>query len=227
MINSFSNQSLKNNICSNTAIVLGRVVFEARVRFLGPGDVTWPHWRFNCSSFLNYDIRPDHREQGPFWYGRVCVKLLAFLAAFEDRCRWNANYPWPWSWTRAQFKGWARPKPQSGRLSLFRSEALELPKATECLSGDTLSSPFITCVTHLECVGMTVCECGCVGGSSAYAFVSIVKWESLVLSGHLLEATFVPHDAADLKAALSPSHCLMPLKAMPQIIFQMFFSLMF
>lgn len=150
--------------------------------------------RLNCSSFLNADIRPHRRGQGPFWYERVSAMLLASPAAFEDGCRWNANYPGPRGWTRAQFKGWAG----CSRTSKRRDESVPLrgSSTTEgrCLSGDTLSTPFH--YMHYTTPPSRVRGCGCI------CFVSAVKMKSSCPLRPCIRRYFSVCDA-DLKATLS------------------------
>lgn len=138
--------------------------------------------------------------------------LLAFPTAFEDGCRWNANYPGPWGWTRVQFKGWAG----CSRTSKQRAESVPLrgSPTTEgrCLSGDTLSTPFhhMRYTTRLQrvCVGGTlVCICFC---KHSKMRGSCPRW---LQTGRY----FSLHDAADLKA-LSLSHCLYSLSFWKQCL---------
>ena len=150
--------------------------------FPGSCYMTWPQWTFNSSSFFNCGIRPRSWGQGPLWYEHacVCVMLLAFPAAFEDGCRWNANYLRPRGRTRAQFKDWAGCSRTSKLLGWICS-ALRL----SCLQSPipqlrrTLFPFHYMHYTSTE-RGFDWLYALMWGPLSAYAFVSMLKWEALV-----------------------------------------------
>lgn len=187
--------------------------------FCCQGPVDW-HWWFNCSSFLNCDTRPHSGGQGPFWYGRVCATLLALHAAFEDGCRWNVNYCRPRGWTRAQFKGWAGCSPTSKRWA--ESVPLRGPSTTEgrCLSGDTLSTPFTTCVTQPpppEWVGVSV------GAYVRICFCKDSKMKGSCPQWPCIRGYFSLCDAADSSATLL-TVCLYAVPFIKQRLLQYFTS---
>lgn len=102
----------------------GLVVLEAFSCFQG---LLYDLTTFNCSSFLNCDIRTQHRGQGPFWYERVCcfpplpLKMDAgemLISPGHEAGRVHSSKSGP-----------VAAEPQSGSLNLFCSEALQLPKA--------------------------------------------------------------------------------------------------
>lgn len=107
-------------------------------------------------------------------------------------------------------------EPQSAGLNLFRSEALQLPKADASAETPSYTTPPPPLP---EWVGVSVYVRG---PMCTYAFVSIVRWNTLVLSGLVLEDTkslrYCRFESNTLSSLFHFSDCLFLFKAMPPLI---------